>query len=145
MCPRIWGAVLGGAHVASNAVEAKTRPVRLGKRTPIGAETETMPFVVAQQGEYLTTARGTRLRDTDHPHKAGTHGPVLPQEHHFRAKIAHFDHERIPERMVHARGAAAHGVFEANGASEKITTVAFLRDSVTTPASRNFSLRWIRA
>ena len=44
---------------------------------------------------------------------AGERGPLLMQDHHFREKITHFDHERIPERVVHARGAGAHGFFEA--------------------------------
>ena len=63
---------------------------------------------------YLTTANGARLRDTDHSLKAGERGPTLLQDHHLREKIMHFDHERIPERVVHARGAGAHGVFEAS-------------------------------
>ena len=70
----------------------------------------------AQQGEYLTTSTGVRLRDTDHSLKAGARGPTLLQDHHLREKITHFDHERIPERVVHARGAGAHGVFVGYGA-----------------------------
>ncbi len=69
----------------------------------------------AQSGEYLTTAQGLRLADTDHSLKAGPRGPVLLEDFHLREKITHFDHERIPERVVHARGAAAHGTFLANG------------------------------
>ncbi len=60
----------------------------------------------------LTTAQGVRLPDTDHSLKAGERGPTLLEDFHLREKITHFDHERIPERVVHARGAAAHGVFE---------------------------------
>src|SRR6478609_3505573 len=63
----------------------------------------------AQAGAYLTHAQGTRLPDSDHSLKAGPRGPVLLQDHHLREKITHFDHERIPERVVHARGAGAHG------------------------------------
>ncbi len=62
---------------------------------------------MAQSGAHLTNAQGTRLPDTDHSLKAGPRGPVLLQDHHLREKIMHFDHERIPERVVHARGAAA--------------------------------------
>ena len=54
-------------------------------------------------------AQGARLRDTDHSLKAGPRGPLLMQDHHFREKITHFDHERIPERVVHARGFGVHG------------------------------------
>lgn len=92
-----------------------------------------------QQGETLTTAQGARLGDTDHSLKAGPRGPVLLQDHHFREKITHFDHERIPERVVHARGAAAHGMFRANGAAENITSAAFLRKDVETPVFVRFS------
>jgi len=80
-----------------------------------------------------------RLRDTDHSLKAGPRGPVLLQDHHLREKIMHFDHERIPERVVHARGAAAHGVFVANGAAASVTRAAFLAKGVETPMFVRFS------
>lgn len=92
-----------------------------------------------QQGETLTTAQGAPLADTDHSLKAGPRGPILMQDHHFREKITHFDHERIPERVVHARGAAAHGVFRATGAAEKLTSAAFLQKDVETPVFVRFS------
>lgn len=79
-----------------------------------------------QTGRYLTTAQGVRLPDTDHSLKAGSRGPTLMEDFHLREKITHFDHERIPERVVHARGAAAHGVFEAYGNAASITRAAFL-------------------
>jgi catalase len=75
----------------------------------------------AQVGEFLTTAQGLRLPDTDHSLKVGTRGPTLLEDFHLREKITHFDHERIPERVVHARGAAAHGVFEAYGTASSVT------------------------
>ncbi|MFI5509725.1 catalase [Mycobacterium sp. NPDC051804] len=80
----------------------------------------------AQSGKYLTTAQGLRLPDTDHSLKAGDRGPSLLEDFHLREKITHFDHERIPERVVHARGAAAHGVFEAYGNAAKLTKANFL-------------------
>jgi catalase len=75
----------------------------------------------AQAGEFLTTAQGLRLPDTDHSLKAGARGPTLLEDFHLREKITHFDHERIPERVVHARGAAAHGVFESYGNAASVT------------------------
>jgi catalase len=60
-----------------------------------------------QAGEFLTTTQGLRLPDTDHSLKVGERGPTLLEDFHLREKITHFDHERIPERVVHARGAAA--------------------------------------
>jgi catalase len=80
----------------------------------------------AQSGTYLTTAQGLRLPDTDHSLKAGTRGPTLLEDFHLREKITHFDHERIPERVVHARGAAAHGVFESYGTAASVTKAGFL-------------------
>lgn len=108
-------------------------------RTPTGVATDLPPESVAQQGAHLTTAQGGRLSDTDHSLKAGPRGPVLLQDHHLREKITHFDHERIPERVVHARGAAAHGVFVANGAAESVTKAGFLRRGATTPVFVRFS------
>ncbi|WP_369975095.1 catalase [Thermobifida halotolerans] len=93
----------------------------------------------AQSGSYLTSAQGTRLPDSDHSLKAGPRGPVLLQDHHLREKVMHFDHERIPERVVHARGAAAHGVFRSYGTAENVTRAAFLRKDVETPVFTRFS------
>src|SRR4051794_20416756 len=59
----------------------------------------------AQAGDKLTTPNGVRIDDSDHSLKAGPRGPVLLEDFHLREKIMHFDHERIPERVVHARGA----------------------------------------
>ena len=63
-------------------------------------------------GAVMTTNQGLALRDDQNSLKAGVRGPTLLEDFHFREKMTHFDHERIPERVVHARGAAAHGVFE---------------------------------
>ncbi len=80
----------------------------------------------AQTGTYLTTSQGVGLADTDHSLKAGSRGPTLLEDFHLREKITHFDHERIPERVVHARGAAAHGIFESYGTAASVTRAAFL-------------------
>jgi len=74
----------------------------------------------------LTTAQGLRVDDTDHSLTAGPRGPVLLEDHHLREKITHFDHERIPERVVHARGSGARGTFEAYGNASSVTKAAFL-------------------
>ncbi|WP_030923777.1 catalase [Streptosporangium amethystogenes] len=107
--------------------------------TATGQPTDVPPAARAQGGEYLTTAQGLRLVDTDHSLKAGPRGPVLLQDHHLREKIMHFDHERIPERVVHARGAAAHGVFKAYGTATTVTKAAFLAKDVETPVFVRFS------
>jgi catalase len=107
--------------------------------SPTGTPTGSPVTARAQSGAYLTTAQGMRVRDTDHSLKAGPRGPVLLQDHHLREKIMHFDHERIPERVVHARGAAAHGVFRSNGAAASVTCASFLADDVETPVFVRFS------
>lgn len=117
------------------------KPDQSGPATvsPTGQETGADQAAVAQAGPYLTTAQGARLPDTDHSLKAGSRGPVLLQDHHLREKITHFDHERIPERVVHARGAAAHGVFQGYGTAAQITKAAFLGKDVETPVFVRFS------
>ncbi|SCF08182.1 catalase [Micromonospora coriariae] len=108
-------------------------------RMPTGAEAGAPTTANGQQGAFLTTAQGTRLRDTDHSLKAGPRGPVLLQDHHLREKITHFDHERIPERVVHARGAGAHGVFTAYGTAEGVTRAGFLKKGRKTEVFVRFS------
>ncbi|WP_426514189.1 catalase [Dactylosporangium sp. McL0621] len=107
--------------------------------TPTGAPTGGPATANAQQGEYLTTSYGTRLPDTDHSLKAGPRGPILLQDQHFREKITHFDHERIPERVVHARGAGAHGYFVGYGTATDVTKAAFLGKGVRTDVFVRFS------
>ncbi len=92
-----------------------------------------------QQGRWLTTATGVKLRDTDHSLKAGSRGPTLLQDHHLREKITHFDHERIPERVVHARGAAAHGYFEGYGTVGEICLASVFEEGRRTPTFVRFS------
>ncbi|MEU6331863.1 catalase [Streptomyces sp. NPDC047049] len=118
-----------------------SKPDQEGPETvgPTGQATGADRAAMAQAGPFLTTAQGHRLHDTNHSLKAGPRGPVLLQDHHLREKITHFDHERIPERVVHARGAAAHGVFRAYGTAAKITKAAFLAADVETPVFVRFS------
>ncbi len=107
--------------------------------SPTGQPTGVPPDSRAQGGPFLTTAQGTRLPDTDHSLKAGSRGPVLLQDHHLREKITHFDHERVPERVVHARGAAAHGTFVGYGTAAQVTKAAFLAKDAETPVFVRFS------
>jgi catalase len=90
--------------------------------------------------EYLTTNHGVRINHTDDSLKAGPRGPTLMEDFHFREKVTHFDHERIPERVVHARGSAAHGYFQAYEGIGEFTRAKFLADpSLTTPVFVRFS------
>lgn len=93
----------------------------------------------AQDGERLTTATGLRVDDADNSLTAGERGPTLLEDFHLREKITHFDHERIPERVVHARGAGAHGTFRAAEGLEDLCAARFLKAGATTPVFVRFS------
>jgi len=92
------------------------------------------------QDEFLTTNQGLKINDNQNSLKAGDRGPSLLEDFILREKITHFDHERIPERIVHARGTGAHGFFELYESMEKYTRAGFLNDtSVKTPVFVRFS------
>jgi catalase len=74
----------------------------------------------------LTTNQGVIVSDNQNTLRSGERGPSLLEDFHFREKITHFDHERIPERIVHARGSGAHGVFEATNPIPHLTKASFL-------------------
>src|SRR6188768_2641454 len=88
----------------------------------------------------LTTDQGIPIPHTDDSLKAGPRGPTLLEDFHLREKITRFDHERIPERVVHARGSGAHGFFQVYESLEDITAAAFLTDTeARTPVFVRFS------
>jgi catalase len=90
-------------------------------------------YRVNQAAGYLTTQQGVRIDHTDDALTAGERGPTLLEDFHAREKITHFDHERIPERVVHARGAGAYGYFEPYDNSLAGFTVAKF---LTTPGEQ---------
>ena len=91
-------------------------------------------------GHALTTNQGLRINDNQNSLKAGARGPSLLEDFILREKITHFDHERIPERIVHARGSAAHGVFQLYESLAPYTKAKFLNDaSQPTPVFVRFS------
>ncbi|WP_417730955.1 catalase [Rosistilla oblonga] len=88
----------------------------------------------------LTTNQGLVVADDQNTLSVGPRGPQLLEDFIMREKITHFDHERIPERVVHARGYAAHGYFQAYKSHAKLTKAAFLQDAETkTPVFCRFS------
>jgi catalase len=90
--------------------------------------------------QYLTTNTGVRINDDQNTLKAGPRGPSLLEDFHLREKITHFDHERIPERVVHARGASAHGYFQVYESLSPYTRAHFLQDpKKQTPVFVRFS------
>jgi catalase len=91
-------------------------------------------------GEFLTTNQGVRINDNQNSLKAGERGSTLLEDFILREKITHFDHERIPERIVHARGSAAHGYFQVYESMAQYTKAGFLQDpAVKTPVFVRFS------
>jgi len=95
---------------------------------------------VRPQNEALRTNQGVKIADNQNTLRAGPRGPSLLEDFIMREKITHFDHERIPERIVHARGSAAHGVFQVYEPMAEYTKAAFLQDpSVQTPVYVRFS------
>ncbi len=98
------------------------------------------PHTEQSLNEFMTTNHGVRINDDQNSLKAGTRGGTLLEDFILREKITHFDHERIPERIVHARGSAAHGVFKVYESMEKYTKAKFLQDPTKeTPVFVRFS------
>ncbi|WP_438480196.1 catalase [Oleiharenicola lentus] len=87
----------------------------------------------------LTTNQGIPIADNQNSLKAGIGGPTLLEDFVLREKITHFDHERIPERIVHARGSGAHGFFESYGDLSDVTRARFLEAGKKTPVFVRFS------
>lgn len=97
-------------------------------------------FRVNDEGKLMTTNQGLKVSEDEFSLKAGERGPTLMEDFHFREKMTHFDHERIPERVVHARGFAAHGEFEVYESMKEYTKARFLQDPfVKTPVFVRFS------
>ncbi|WP_367914742.1 catalase [Leadbetterella sp. DM7] len=94
---------------------------------------------VDNNGRVMTTNDGVPVYDNNNTLKAGERGPSLQQDHIFFDKLMHFDRERIPERVVHARGSGAHGIFEATADLSAYTTAAFLKKGTVTPVFTRFS------
>src|SRR5690606_28097948 len=89
--------------------------------------------VVDNQNRTMTTNDGVPIHDNNNTLKAGERGPSLLEDFIYQDKLAHFDRERIPERVVHARGSGAHGVFEATADMSKYTRAKFLQKGTVTP------------
>ena len=97
--------------------------------TPKPLTTPAETHQTVEEGKpHLTTNQGLPLSDNQNSLKAGIRGPVLLEDFILREKITHFDHERIPERIVHARGTGAHGYFQPYESAADITKAGFLQD-----------------
>lgn len=123
------------------ASDKKTRRLRKpkAKKQQVGNGGETHQQAKRRE-DALTTDQGVPIADNQSSLKAGPRGPSLLEDFILREKITHFDHERIPERVVHARGYGAHGFFQAYPAAKKLSKAAFLQDSdAKTPVFVRFS------
>lgn len=112
----------------------------IGKPEKTVKDEQLEQFTVDATGQKLTTNQGLRMAEDEFSLKAGERGPTLLEDFHFREKMTHFDHERIPERVVHARGFGAHGFFQVYEPQQEITKAKFLQDpAVKTPVFVRFS------
>ncbi|MDQ3111369.1 MAG: catalase [Bacteroidota bacterium] len=124
-----------------------TKPTKpnagLGKKSPqieTGKTEKLKAFTEDSDDEFLTTNQGLRINDNQNSLKAGDRGATLLEDFILREKITHFDHERIPERIVHARGSAAHGFFELTTDMSQYTKAEiFTQTKVKTPVFVRFS------
>lgn len=107
----------------------------------LNAATDTLDRVRTDAtGRALTTNQGVPVADNQNSLKAGLRGPTLMEDFILREKLTHFDHERIPERIVHARGSAAHGVFECYEPLDRLTRASiFAEAGKRTPVFVRFS------
>ncbi len=107
---------------------------------PVALDGELTAKRVNDAGQTLTTNQGVPIADNQNSLKAGLRGPTLLEDFILREKITHFDHERIPERIVHARGSGAHGYFENYAPFTKYTKAApFAEKGKITPVFVRFS------
>ncbi len=130
--------LVGASTLAEGNVSDKTgNPPAPGANPTVGPLERVR---VDGSGQRLTTNHGVPVADNQNSLKAGLRGPALLKDFILREKITHFDHERIPERVVHARGSAAHGYFECYEPRTDITRAApFQEAGKITPVFVRFS------
>ncbi|MBA6088399.1 catalase HPII [Pseudomonas monteilii] len=129
----------------SKKTDAPKQSEAAGTQTPDRANTNAKlqsleTFRSDATGQALRTNQGVKIADNQNSLKAGARGPSLLEDFIMREKITHFDHERIPERIVHARGSGAHGYFQSYGNHADLTKAGFLQDpDKITPVFVRFS------
>jgi catalase len=142
-----------GAHAApadatatGSTLSETVSSAKLGRGKPqerLGVNPGNLPLDrvrVDSSDQGLTTNQGVPIADNQSSLKAGLRGPTLMEDFILREKITHFDHERIPERIVHARGSAAHGFFECTEPLTGVTRASFLSEKgKRTPVFVRFS------
>ena len=130
-------ATTGAGTLSEKNESPKTGPATLEPQSVDGSLASKR---VNSEGQVLTTNQGVLVGNNQDSLKAGLRGPTLLEDFILREKITHFDHERIPERVVHARGSGAHGYFEAYDALSDLTRAApFAEAGKRTPVFVRFS------
>ncbi len=130
--------IVGSSTVSESNASNKTGDGAVGGVNPTTTSLDRVR--VDSSGQVLTTNQGVAIGDNQNSLKAGLRGPTLLEDFILREKITHFDHERIPERIVHARGSAAHGVFECYEPLTEYTRAApFQAAGKQTPVFVRFS------
>ncbi|MBN3852337.1 catalase HPII [Paraburkholderia sp. Ac-20340] len=126
---------------AGKAPASKANAAHPANAGAVDAKSQSLEtFRAHADGEALRTNQGVKIADNQNSLRAGPRGPTLLEDFIMREKITHFDHERIPERIVHARGSAAHGYFQVYESQARLTRADFLQDPAkTTPVYVRFS------
>ena len=120
--------------------QPKRNPANPPKLASAADKQKQLQSFTTEPDSSLTTNQGLQIPDNHNSLKAGVRGPTLLEDFILREKITHFDHERIPERAVHARGTAAHGYFKLYKPLEQFTRAGFLQNpEVETPVFVRFS------
>lgn len=133
---KVTGSTL--SELASSPKVGRGEPQSLAGRNPTVLPLDRVR--VDSTGQGITTNQGVPVADNQSSLKAGLRGPTLMEDFILREKITHFDHERIPERIVHARGSGAHGFFECYEPQARITKASFLAEKgKRTPVFVRFS------
>jgi catalase len=118
--------------VGASTLSERNTSAKTGKPPSPGANRGQDPLErvrVDSSGRALTTNQGVTIGDNQNSLKAGLRGPSLLEDFILREKITHFDHERIPERIVHARGSAAHGYFECYKPLKDLTRASLFAEA----------------
>jgi catalase len=142
--PRGQSEAAPDASVTGSTLTERNGSDKVGTgKPPLGADANHLPLDRVRtdaSGQVLTTNQGVPISDNQNSLKAGLRGPALLEDFVLREKITHFDHERIPERIVHARGSGAHGYFECYAPLTKYTRASlFAEKGKRTPVFVRFS------
>jgi catalase len=133
--------VASGSTLSESAASKKVGAGKPEERLGVNPGNGPLDRVRVDSSERgITTNQGVPVADNQNSLKAGLRGPTLMEDFILREKITHFDHERIPERIVHARGSAAHGFFECTEPLTAVTRASFLAEKgKRTPVFVRFS------